>query len=184
MPRLSGLTEDDLIREVLLRWKNHKIYVHWMERFFVYLDRYYVKLQSQEPLHHKGVLIFKQLVRKPDNAEAKWKRARQTERDGGVEVKARDRGRDTGQFRAVPVHTGRGMSQTARACASREIVRKHKDTTVILPPTPRRYLAKLFVVLVVGVDQEPSSRRPADRCHSSRPQHGVLGNPTLKKAKS
>ncbi|PFH32121.1 cullin family protein [Besnoitia besnoiti] len=62
VPRLEGLTEEELLRELLLRWKNHKIYVSWLERFFVYLDRYYVKLQSEEPLHHKGILIFKELV--------------------------------------------------------------------------------------------------------------------------
>merc|ERR1719408_952898 len=38
------------------------IYVKWMDRFFTYLDRYYVKLQSVEPLHNRGYSIFHQLV--------------------------------------------------------------------------------------------------------------------------
>jgi len=33
-----------------------------MDRFFTYLDRYYVKLQSVEPLHSRGYSIFHQLV--------------------------------------------------------------------------------------------------------------------------
>jgi cullin 1 len=33
-----------------------------MDRFFTYLDRYYVKLQSVEPLHNRGYSIFHQLV--------------------------------------------------------------------------------------------------------------------------
>ncbi len=29
----------DLLKEVLWRWENHKVYVKWMDRFFSYLDR-------------------------------------------------------------------------------------------------------------------------------------------------
>eukprot|EP00930_Biecheleria_cincta_P033017 TRINITY_DN2286_c0_g1_i1.p1 TRINITY_DN2286_c0_g1~~TRINITY_DN2286_c0_g1_i1.p1 ORF type:complete len:754 (+),score=186.45 TRINITY_DN2286_c0_g1_i1:48-2309(+) len=58
LPALKGKTGIALMKELLHRWSNHKIYVKWMDRFFTYLDRYYVKLQSVEPLHNRGYTIF------------------------------------------------------------------------------------------------------------------------------
>lgn len=62
LPALKEKTNIALMKELLHRWSNHKIFVKWMDRFFTYLDRYYVKLQSVEPLHNRGYLIFQQLV--------------------------------------------------------------------------------------------------------------------------
>jgi len=62
LPALRDKTDIALMKELLHRWSNHKIYVKWMDRFFTYLDRYYVKLQSVEPLHNRGYSIFHQLV--------------------------------------------------------------------------------------------------------------------------
>jgi len=62
LPALQDKTDIALMKELLHRWSNHKIYVKWMDRFFTYLDRYYVKLQSVEPLHDRGYSIFHQLV--------------------------------------------------------------------------------------------------------------------------
>jgi len=62
LPSLRDKTDIPLMKELLHRWSNHKIYVKWMDRFFTYLDRYYVKLQSVEPLHNRGYSIFHQLV--------------------------------------------------------------------------------------------------------------------------
>jgi len=62
IPALRDKTDIPLMKELLHRWSNHKIYVKWMDRFFTYLDRYYVKLQSVEPLANRGFSIFHQLV--------------------------------------------------------------------------------------------------------------------------
>jgi cullin 1 len=62
LPALRDKTDLPLMKELLHRWSNHKIYVKWMDRFFTYLDRYYVKLQGVEPLHGRGYSIFHQLV--------------------------------------------------------------------------------------------------------------------------
>lgn len=62
LPALKDKTDIQLMKELLHRWSNHKIYVKWMDRFFTYLDRYYVKLQSVEPLHNRGYSIFNQQV--------------------------------------------------------------------------------------------------------------------------
>ena len=64
-PALSPLQSHALLRGTLSRWTNHKIYVKWLDRFFAYLDRYYVKLQSVDPLTMKGILIFRSLVFEP-----------------------------------------------------------------------------------------------------------------------
>jgi cullin 1 len=62
LPALKDKNDMPLLKELLHRWSNHKIYVKWMDRFFTYLDRYYVKLQSVEPLHARGYSIFNQCV--------------------------------------------------------------------------------------------------------------------------
>jgi len=62
LPALRGKNDHALMVEVAKRWANHKIYVRWMERFFTYLDRYYVKLQSTDTLHNKGFLVFQNTV--------------------------------------------------------------------------------------------------------------------------
>jgi len=62
LPALREKTDISLMKELSIRWENHKIYVKWMDRFFTYLDRYYVKLQSVEPLHNRGYSIFHSLV--------------------------------------------------------------------------------------------------------------------------
>mmetsp|Transcript_7768 Transcript_7768/g.13788 ORF Transcript_7768/g.13788 Transcript_7768/m.13788 type:complete len:751 (+) Transcript_7768:81-2333(+) len=62
LPALQDKSDIALMKELLHRWSNHKIYVKWMDRFFTYLDRYYVKLQSVEPLHNRGYIIFNQQV--------------------------------------------------------------------------------------------------------------------------
>lgn len=62
LPALRGKTDIALMKELLHRWSNHKIYVKWMDRFFTYLDRYFVKLQSVESLSHRGYSIFHQLI--------------------------------------------------------------------------------------------------------------------------
>mmetsp|Transcript_20406 Transcript_20406/g.49633 ORF Transcript_20406/g.49633 Transcript_20406/m.49633 type:complete len:758 (-) Transcript_20406:1630-3903(-) len=62
LPALKQREDVYLLQELLKRWENHKMYIKWMDRFFTYLDRYYVKLQSVEPLHQRGISIFYQLV--------------------------------------------------------------------------------------------------------------------------
>ena len=62
LPALSDKRGLALLVELKRRWVNHKLYVKWMDRFFQYLDRYYVKVRSAEPMNAKGLLIFKNLV--------------------------------------------------------------------------------------------------------------------------
>eukprot|EP01064_Diplonema_japonicum_P030440 TRINITY_DN5181_c0_g1_i1.p1 TRINITY_DN5181_c0_g1~~TRINITY_DN5181_c0_g1_i1.p1 ORF type:complete len:789 (+),score=241.77 TRINITY_DN5181_c0_g1_i1:78-2369(+) len=47
-----------LLKEVVQKWKNHKLIVKWMQRLFVYLDRYYTKHNSCDQLTEFGLKCF------------------------------------------------------------------------------------------------------------------------------
>lgn len=51
-----------LLKELVRRWSNHKIMNQWMQKFFQYLDRYYVKHHSLPSLSEAGLKHFKILV--------------------------------------------------------------------------------------------------------------------------
>ena len=62
---LPALREENgvhLLKELRLRWKNHKIMNNWLKKFFTYLDRYYVKHHSLPTLHEAGLRHFKTQV--------------------------------------------------------------------------------------------------------------------------
>eukprot|EP00592_Proboscia_alata_P006262 CAMPEP_0194357350 /NCGR_PEP_ID=MMETSP0174-20130528/4836_1 /TAXON_ID=216777 /ORGANISM="Proboscia alata, Strain PI-D3" /LENGTH=757 /DNA_ID=CAMNT_0039127329 /DNA_START=64 /DNA_END=2337 /DNA_ORIENTATION=- len=48
-----------LLTELQARWKNHQIMNEWLQKFFMYLDRYYVKHHSLPTLIQSGLRIFK-----------------------------------------------------------------------------------------------------------------------------
>ena len=58
-PRLEPLSGHDLLKELQLRWTNHQVMVKWMQRFFQYLDRFYVEMSSIASLTDQGFAQFK-----------------------------------------------------------------------------------------------------------------------------
>lgn len=62
MPCLREHRDELLLKELLLRWNNHKLMVRWLSRFFNYLDRYYVLRHSLHPLKDVGLLSFRDHV--------------------------------------------------------------------------------------------------------------------------
>jgi cullin 1 len=54
-----------LLEKLLAKWENHGIMVRWMQRFFQYLDRFYIEINSLTPLALQGVKIFKSVVFQP-----------------------------------------------------------------------------------------------------------------------
>lgn len=62
LPALQHKHDEFLLQELNLRWSNHKIMNKWMTRFFMYLDRYYVKHHSVPTLSEAGLTLFKTLV--------------------------------------------------------------------------------------------------------------------------
>ena len=51
-----------LLTELQKRWSNQKLMNDWMAKFFMYLDRYYVKHTSLPSLRDSGMKHFKELV--------------------------------------------------------------------------------------------------------------------------
>ena len=49
----------------MTRYNNHVVMNKWMRKFFMYLDRYYVKHHSLPTLHESGLKHFKTLARAP-----------------------------------------------------------------------------------------------------------------------
>lgn len=70
LPDLQKLAQrddsgDELLEKLHAKWMNHGIMVRWMQRFFQYLDRFYVEINSLTPLTDQGYKIFKGYVFQP-----------------------------------------------------------------------------------------------------------------------
>ncbi|CAO2179951.1 unnamed protein product [Urochloa humidicola] len=62
LPSLREKHGEFLLRELVLRWKNHKVMVKWLGRFFYYLDRYFISRKSLTTLRDVGTESFLTLV--------------------------------------------------------------------------------------------------------------------------
>jgi hypothetical protein len=51
-----------MLRELVMRWDNHKIMVRWLSRFFNYLDRDFIPRKSLPALSEVGLMCFRDLV--------------------------------------------------------------------------------------------------------------------------
>jgi cullin 1 len=61
-PLKAAMDGTALLNELRKRWNNHKLMNEWMAKFFMYLDRYYVKHTSLPTLRESGLKHFKDLV--------------------------------------------------------------------------------------------------------------------------
>jgi cullin 1 len=62
LAELRSKHKDSQLSELAARWSNHRIMNKWMTRFFMYLDRYYVKHHSLPTLDAAGLKHFKEIV--------------------------------------------------------------------------------------------------------------------------
>ncbi|KAL5709552.1 Cullin-1 [Ranunculus cassubicifolius] len=62
LPSLREKHDEFLLRELMVRWANHKIMIRWQSRFFHYLDRYFVTRRSLPTLNEVGLNCFRDLV--------------------------------------------------------------------------------------------------------------------------
>ncbi len=62
IPALNGKHGEFLLKELVRRWEDHKIMNSWLQKFFMYLDRYHVQYQSILSLSDSGLKKFKILV--------------------------------------------------------------------------------------------------------------------------
>ena len=65
LPDLQKLHGDELLEALHAKWANHGVMVRWLQRFFQYLDRFYVEINSLTPLTDQGYKIFKNVVFQP-----------------------------------------------------------------------------------------------------------------------
>jgi len=59
---LKEKRDEYLLKEMVTRWDQHVIMDKWMRKFFMYLDRYYVKHHSIPTLHEAGLEKFRTIV--------------------------------------------------------------------------------------------------------------------------
>ncbi|KAL7080942.1 hypothetical protein ACP275_14G009800 [Erythranthe tilingii] len=62
LPPLNEKNGELMLRELVIRWSNHKIMVDCLSKFFHYLDRYYVVRLYISPCKEVGLLTFRDLV--------------------------------------------------------------------------------------------------------------------------
>lgn len=62
LPALQDKRDEFLLEELVSRWTRHKVMNKWMQKFFMYLDRYHVKHHSLPNLKSAGLQAFKTLV--------------------------------------------------------------------------------------------------------------------------
>jgi cullin 1 len=61
----SGQNSEAFLEALQRKWENHGVMVRWMQRFFQYLDRFYVEINSLTPLSEQGFKLFKGFVFQP-----------------------------------------------------------------------------------------------------------------------
>ncbi|KAH9545863.1 hypothetical protein CY35_12G069100 [Sphagnum magellanicum] len=62
LPSLREKHDELMLRELVMRWDNHKIMVRWLSRFFNYLDRDFIPRKSLPALSEVGLMCFRDLV--------------------------------------------------------------------------------------------------------------------------
>jgi cullin 1 len=62
LPALQDKRDEFLLEELVSRWTRHQVMNKWMQKFFMYLDRYHVKHHSLPNLKSAGLQAFKTLV--------------------------------------------------------------------------------------------------------------------------
>ncbi|CAK4345874.1 unnamed protein product [Aphanomyces euteiches] len=62
LPALQNQHGESLLNELQRRWQNHNFMIKWMSKFFMILNRYYVKHNSLPSLANAGLNAFKTVV--------------------------------------------------------------------------------------------------------------------------
>ena len=62
LPKLREKRDSFLLEELVVRWENHNLMNKWMNKFFVYLNRYYVDHNNVPQLLDAGVSAFKNVI--------------------------------------------------------------------------------------------------------------------------
>lgn len=62
VPALRQRQGEALMMEAVRRWNNHQIVVRWLQKLFVYLDRYYTRHNNRDSLKDVGMKCYQSMV--------------------------------------------------------------------------------------------------------------------------
>jgi len=107
LPALESNSNEYLVKEVVVRWEDHKIMKKWLHNFFCYLDRFYVKRHSKTPLKDVCINRFHVMV---------FEKIKTRLTPAILELIEKDRNReeiDRGMLRdAIQIYVEMGMGET------------------------------------------------------------------------
>lgn len=86
LPSLERAHDEFFLQELVKRWQNHKLMNKWMSRFFMYLDRYYVKHHSLPTLEEAGLQSFDRVVFQKVKGRVKWAMLELIEKERNGEI--------------------------------------------------------------------------------------------------
>lgn len=86
LPSLERAHDEFFLQELVKRWQNHKLMNKWMSRFFMYLDRYYVKHHSLPTLDEAGLQSFDRVVFQKVKGRVKWAMIELIEKERNGEI--------------------------------------------------------------------------------------------------
>ncbi len=64
-PLVQPLHGANLLTTLKQQWDNYSVMHSWLEKFFHYLDRFYVQMEKVPTLHDKAIEIFKATIYEP-----------------------------------------------------------------------------------------------------------------------
>ncbi|KAG6537039.1 hypothetical protein ZIOFF_002117 [Zingiber officinale] len=71
LPSLKDKHDEFLLRELVIRWSNHKVMSKWLSRFFSYLNRFFIKRNSLPSLDEVAFTCFRDQVYKETKGKVK-----------------------------------------------------------------------------------------------------------------
>eukprot|EP00808_Paulinella_micropora_P023940 g73308.t1 len=109
LPAINKKNGAEKIQELVQRWKNHKLMRKWMCAFFCYLDRFYIKRHSMEPLQRVATTRFCSLVYDEVKSKVTEVLLELIAKDRNMEEVDRDLVRD-----CIQIYVEMGLGRTVR----------------------------------------------------------------------
>jgi cullin 1 len=95
LPSLRESHDAFFLKDLVYRWKNHKLMTKWMKKIFNYLDRYYIVRYNVPNLESVGIECFKTAVYEELKVKARQAVLKEMEKDREGEIVDTDLLRDT-----------------------------------------------------------------------------------------
>lgn len=95
LPSLRESHDAFFLKDLVYRWKNHKLMTKWMKKIFNYLDRYYIVRYNMPSLESVGIECFKTTVYEELKVKTRQAVLKEMEKDREGEIVDTDLLRDT-----------------------------------------------------------------------------------------